>query len=87
MSIRTALAVYDAKALTKVFTDVSSYGLEAVLLQETDNSRDHLEARCICVKICEPNRTAICASRKKEALAVTWACEKILRFPDWFSII
>ena len=68
----TVLALYDPEAETKISADASSFGLGAVLLQQSDEtwrpvvyaSRALNETECRYAQI------------EKEALAVTWASEK-----------
>lgn len=68
----TTLALYDPDAPTTISADASSYGLGAVLLQKTAlewkpvayASRSMSETECRYAQI------------EKEALALTWACEK-----------
>ena len=72
LSKPTTLALYDPEAPTKVSADASSYGLGAVLMQETElNWRPVAYASR---SMTETERRY--AQIEKEALAVTWACEK-----------
>ena len=72
LSKATILALFDVQKESKISTDASAYGLGAVLLQRTDSdwkpvayaSRSLFETECRYAQI------------EKEALAITWACEK-----------
>ena len=72
LSKPTTLALYDCQAPTKHAADASLYGLGAVLMQQTDGkwrpvayaSRLVTETECHYAQI------------EKEALSLTWACEK-----------
>ena len=79
LSNETVLALYDPKALTKVSADASSYGLGAVLLQATDNSSKHWKPIAYSSRSMGPTEQRY-AQVEKEALAVTWACEKFSDF-------
>jgi hypothetical protein len=66
------LALYDPKASIKVSADASSFGLGAVLLQES-------EAGCKPVAYASRSMNETeqrYAQIEKEALAITWACSK-----------
>ena len=72
LSKATILALFDVQKESKISADASAYGLGAVLLQRTDSdwkpvayaSRSLSETECRYAQI------------EKEALAITWACEK-----------
>ena len=64
--------MYDPKAQTKISTDASSFGLGAVLLQAKGTSW-HPVAFASRSKTSTERRYA---QIEKEALAITWACEK-----------
>ena len=68
----TVLALYDPDAETKVSADASSFGLGAVLLQKSGQ-----EWRPVAYASRSSTETERrYAQIEKEALAVTWACEK-----------
>lgn len=67
------LSLYDLKADTKIATDASLYGLGAVLLQETTESQWKPVAYA-SRSMTETERRY--AQIEKEALAITWGCEK-----------
>ena len=72
ISSNRVVALYDLEKPTKISADASAYGLGAVLLQQYDKewrpvafaSHALTETETRCVQI------------EKEALALTWACEK-----------
>ena len=66
------LALYDANINTKISADSSSYGLGAVLLQEHSNDWKPVAYASRTLSPTEGRYAQI----EKEALAVTWACEK-----------
>ena len=68
----TTLAHYDLTAKTKLSADASSFGLGAVLFQE-------VESRWRAIAFASRSMTETeqrYAQIEKEALAVTWACDK-----------
>ncbi|XP_048775204.2 uncharacterized protein K02A2.6-like [Ostrea edulis] len=80
LSNETVLALYDPKVPTKVSADASSYGLGAVLLQATDSSSSkHWKPIAYASRSMGPTEQRY-AQVEKEALAVTWACEKFSDF-------
>ena len=68
------LALYDPSAETKVSADASSFGLGAVILQRPDANS---EWRAVAFASRTMTDTEVrYAQIEKEALALTWACEK-----------
>ena len=72
----TVLTLYDPAAPTKVSADASSYGLGAVLLQKNG---EHWKPVAYASRSMT-NTERRYAQVEKEALAVTWACD---RFSDY----
>ena len=68
----SVLALYDPESRTKVSADASLFGLGAVLLQENGNEWRPVAYASRAMSETERHYTQI----EKEALAVTWACEK-----------
>ena len=68
----SVLALYDPESRTKVSADASSFGLGAVLLQENGNEWRPVAYASRAMSETERHYAQI----EKEALAVTWACEK-----------
>ena len=67
------LALYDPAARSKVSADASSFGLGAVLLQESSAG----EWRPVAYASRSLSETKRCyAQIEKEVLALTWSCEK-----------
>ena len=72
LSKPTILTIYDPGATTKVSADVSSFGLGAVLLQQFG-----LHWKPVAYASCSLSTTEQrYAQIEKEALAITWGCEK-----------
>ena len=66
------MALYDPQADTKISADASSHGLGAVLLQQQNQ-----EWRPVAYASSSMSETETrYAQIEKEALAITWACEK-----------
>jgi hypothetical protein len=69
------LQLYNLEAETKIATDASSYGLDAVLLQRASESSDWKPVAYASRSLSEIERRY--AQIEKEALAITWACTKL----------
>ena len=72
----TVLALYDPEAPTKVLADASSFGLGAVLLQQMNDAWRPVVYASRSLTDTERRYAQI----EKEALAVTWACEKFANY-------
>ena len=72
LSMLTTLSLYNLAAKIKLSADASSYGLGAVLLQETSNKWQPV-AYASCTMSDSKRRYA---QIEKEALALTWVAEK-----------
>lgn len=72
----TVLKLYNTHAPTKISTDPSSYSIGAVLLQLVDKQW------CLIAYASRvmTNTEARYAQIEKEALAITWACEKFSQY-------
>ena len=70
------LAHYNPNAPTKISADTSSYGLGAVLLQENDDSWRPVAYASRSMTKTEEHYAQI----EKEALAITWACDKFSNY-------
>ncbi|KAL5017541.1 hypothetical protein ScPMuIL_007130 [Solemya velum] len=82
LSSTPLLALYDPKARTKISADASSFGLGAVLLQCPKGSE---ESEDVWKPVAYASRAMSSTEQRyaqveKEALAVTWACEKFADF-------
>ena len=72
LTAHTVLALYDPQADTKISADASSHGLCAVLLQENKQEWQPVAFASEAMSETETKYVQI----EKEALAITWACEK-----------
>ena len=72
----TVLTLYDPKAAIEVSADASSFGLGAVLLQESTDGWKPVAYASRSMNETEQRYAQI----EKEVLAITWACSK---FPDY----
>ena len=72
LSKPTVLALYDSQAPTTLSADASSYGLGAVLLQKANKQWRPVAYASRSMTETEQRYAQI----EKEALAITWACEK-----------
>ena len=72
----TVLALYDPQAPTKVSADASSYGLGAVLLQQVGDKWKPVAYASRSMSDTEKRYAQI----EKEALAVTWSCDKFSNY-------
>ena len=68
------LTLYDPQAKTKVSAVASSFGLGAVILQEAQNGPTWRPVAFASHTV--TNTEVHYAQIEKEALALTWACEK-----------
>ena len=68
----TTLALCDTEAPTKVLANASSYDLGAVLMQETESSWRPVAY----ISRSKTDNEWQYAQIEKEALAISWACEK-----------
>ena len=68
----TTLALYDLQAPTKLSADASSYGLGAVLMQQSEQRWKPVAYASRSLTDTERRYAQI----EKEALAITWSCEK-----------
>ena len=73
----TTLALYDPAASTKVAADASSFGLGAVLLQQ---NQQHMWKPIAFASRSLTQTEHYYATIEKEALAITWACEKFASY-------
>ena len=72
LSKPTVLALYNPESKTKLSADASSYGLGAVLLQEHDHEWKPVVYASRSLTETESRYAQI----EKEALSITWGCEK-----------
>ena len=72
LTAHTVLALYDPQAETKISADASSHGLGAVLLQKQKQEWRPVAYASRSMSETETRYAQI----EKEALAITWACEK-----------
>ena len=67
----TILTLYNPKSKTKISADASSYGLGAVLQEQSENCKP------VAYASRSMSETERCSAQiEKEALSVTWSCEK-----------
>jgi len=71
------LALYHQRCPTIISADASSFGLGAVLMQQHSNNQWRLVAYASRVMTLTKQRYA---QVEKEALAVTWACERFIQY-------
>ena len=79
LSTAPVLALYDPNAKIIVSADALSHGIGAVLLQKQSNG--DTKPIAYISRSLSPTEDRY-AQIEKEALAFTWACER-LRLPDW----
>ena len=72
----TVLALFDVNADLKISADASSYGLGAVLLQ---NNKSSWQPVAFASRVMSDTERRY-AQVEKEALAITWACEKFSNY-------
>ena len=70
------LALFDVDKESKISADASSYGLESVLLQRHGDAWKPVAFASRCLTETESRNAQI----EKEALALTWACEKFSEY-------
>ena len=76
ISSNRVLALYDLEKPTKISADASAYGLGAVLLQQNDKEWRPVAFASRALTETETRYAQI----EKEALALTWACEKFAEY-------
>lgn len=72
----TVLSLYDPSLPAKISADASSYGVGAVLLQQTNGDWKPVAYACRAMSEAEKRYAQI----EKEALATTWACERFSNY-------
>ena len=77
LSSTPVLFLYDQKCPTRVSADASSLGLGAVLMQQYPNNQWR--------SVAYPSRAMTATEQRyaqveKEALAITWGCERFLQY-------
>ena len=77
LSSTPALALYDQKCPTRISADASSFGLGAVLMQQYPNNQWRPVAYASRAMTPTEQRYA---QVEKEALAITWSCERFLQY-------
>ena len=77
LSSTPILSLYDQKCPTRVSADASSFGLGAVLMQQ--HSDKQWRPVAYASRVMTPTEQRY-AQVEKEALAVTWACERFLHY-------
>ena len=77
ISSHVMLAFYDPKLPTKVFSDASSYGIGAAIMQE-DKEKGYRPIAFVSRTLTSAERNY--AQIEKELLGVVWACEKFARY-------
>ena len=75
LTTSSILALYDPTADTKVSADASSFGLGAVILQRTEGNPSWRPAVAFASRTMTDTEVRY-AQIEKEALALTWACER-----------
>ena len=76
LSKPTILTLYDPAKETKITADASSYGLGAVIMQRQDSEWKPTAYASRSMNETEQRYAQI----EKEALAITWACEKFTNY-------
>ena len=77
LSSTPVLALYDHKCPTRVSADASSFGLGAVLMQQYPNNQ--WRPVVYALRAMTPTEQRY-AQVEKEALAITWGCERFLQY-------
>lgn len=77
LSDTPVLALYDPKAKTKIRTDASSYGLGAILMQKQSDRQ--WQPVAYASRALSPTEQRY-AQIEKEALGITWGCEKFSEY-------
>ena len=79
LSKSTILALFDVRKESKISADASAYGVGAVLLQKTKLGWKPVAYASRSLSETEQRYAQI----EKEALAITWACEKFSMYIFW----